>query len=89
MWTFVMAMLLYPDVQKKAQEEIDRVIGSDRLPEHTDRGSLPYVNAVMREGLRSVAFLLFLPSHGLNSSTQMESCHSSRYGAVKVYFFSI
>ena len=42
MWTFVMAMILYPDVQKKAQEEIDRVVGSDRLPDFQDRKSLPY-----------------------------------------------
>jgi hypothetical protein len=30
-------MLLYPDVQKKAQEEIDRVVGRDRLPNLNDR----------------------------------------------------
>lgn len=52
MWTFVMAMILYPDVQKAAQSEIDRVIGPDRLPELIDRESLPYVTAAMREGLR-------------------------------------
>ncbi|KIP12382.1 hypothetical protein PHLGIDRAFT_62333 [Phlebiopsis gigantea 11061_1 CR5-6] len=52
MWTFVMAMILYPDVQKKAQQEIDDVVGSDRLPEHEDRDSLHYVHAVVRESLR-------------------------------------
>ena len=29
---FVYAMLMFPDVQKKAQDEIDRVIGHTRLP---------------------------------------------------------
>ena len=58
--TFILAMALFPDVRKKAQEEIDRVVGSDRLPEHQDRERLPYVNAVMREGLRSaIVFLHF------------------------------
>ena len=36
-------MSLYPEVQKKAQEELDRVIGRDRLPELDDRDSLPYI----------------------------------------------
>ncbi|KIL71215.1 hypothetical protein M378DRAFT_154710 [Amanita muscaria Koide BX008] len=47
-----MAMTLHPDTQKKAQEEIDCVIGKDRLPTLDDRPSLPYVEAVYREVLR-------------------------------------
>jgi len=42
------ALCNYPDVQKKAQEEIDRVIGK-RLPSMQDVKSLPYVNAVILE----------------------------------------
>ena len=45
-------MTLNPQVQKKAQDEIDRVIGMDRLPTFEDKGSLPYVDAVYREALR-------------------------------------
>ena len=45
-------MVKFPEVQKKAQEEIDRVIGNDRLPEIQDRDSLPYVNAIMKEIFR-------------------------------------
>lgn len=29
---FILAMVLYPEVQRKAQEEIERVVGTDRLP---------------------------------------------------------
>ena len=47
-------MLLHPEVQKKAQKELDDVIGRDRLPELSDRDSLPYVECVMRETLRYV-----------------------------------
>nr|ANC28041.1 cytochrome P450 [Polyporus umbellatus] len=50
--TFVLAMVLYPDVQKKAQEEIDRVVGSDRLPDFEDRDNLPYVEGVFKEVFR-------------------------------------
>ncbi|KAJ7601748.1 cytochrome P450 [Mycena rosella] len=49
---FLLSMLQNPDVLKKAQQEIDTVIGHDRLPEYSDRPSLPYVEAVMQETLR-------------------------------------
>jgi len=42
-------MALYPEVQKKAQAEIDAVIGPNRLPDFEDRPSLPYINAIIKE----------------------------------------
>ena len=45
-------MVRYPEVQKKAQAEIDRVIGPNRLPDFTDQDSLPFVAAVVKEALR-------------------------------------
>ena len=45
-------MLLYPEVQAKAQAEIDSVIGSGRLPDFDDRATLPYVDAILHELLR-------------------------------------
>ncbi|KAI0331347.1 cytochrome P450 [Cubamyces sp. BRFM 1775] len=50
--SFFCAMLLHPSVQARAQAELDRVIGPDRLPEHADRASLPYVRALVKESLR-------------------------------------
>ncbi|KAL2008457.1 hypothetical protein VTN00DRAFT_6651 [Thermoascus crustaceus] len=49
---FFLAMTLYPDVQRKAQEEIDRVVGTDRLPGFEDREKLPYIDAIVKEILR-------------------------------------
>lgn len=49
---FVKAMILYPDVQAKAQEEIDRVIGTERMPGWNDRDNLPYVRSCVKETLR-------------------------------------
>lgn len=49
---FLLAMLLYPHVQVKAQEEIDQVIGNGRLPDFGDREYLPYVEAICLETLR-------------------------------------
>ncbi|KAI6149296.1 cytochrome P450 [Pisolithus tinctorius] len=54
MLVFLLAMVLHPDVQRKAQEEIDRVVGADRLPDFGDRPNLPYVEAVLLETLRWV-----------------------------------
>ena len=50
--TFALAMVLYPDVQRKAQEELDRVVGRDRLPEYEDQPNLPYITAIQREVMR-------------------------------------
>jgi cytochrome P450 len=49
---FFLAMVLYPEVQAKAQAELDAVVGSERLPSFSDRDSLPYINAVWKEVLR-------------------------------------
>ncbi|KAL4808097.1 cytochrome P450 [Aspergillus unguis] len=48
---FFLAMVLYPEVQRKAQEELDRVVG-DRLPRFDDRANLPYIGALVKEVLR-------------------------------------
>ncbi|KAH8985752.1 cytochrome P450 oxidoreductase [Lactarius hatsudake] len=50
--TFVLAMVLFPDVQLKAQEEIDRVVGTGRLPNFADREHLPFLSALYKELLR-------------------------------------
>lgn len=47
-----LAMVTHPDVQRKAQQELDMMIGPDRLPEFSDRDSLPYINAVVKEVIR-------------------------------------
>ncbi|KAK0186879.1 cytochrome P450 [Armillaria mellea] len=39
---FILAMILHPEVMDKARQEIDSVIGTERLPTFADRASLPY-----------------------------------------------
>ncbi|KAJ7251366.1 cytochrome P450 [Mycena rebaudengoi] len=50
--TFILAMLANPDIQKKAQAEIDAVIREGHLPSFDDEESLPYVSAIVKEVLR-------------------------------------
>ena len=45
-------MAANPEVQKRAQEELDSVIGLDRLPTLEDKPSLPYIAALIKECLR-------------------------------------
>ena len=52
MHTFLQSMLLYPHVFKKAQDEMDMIVGRDRLPNIDDRPSLPYLECVLKEVVR-------------------------------------
>lgn len=52
LYGFVQAMLLYPETQRKAQAEIDRVVGLDRMPIMDDLSDLQYIRACMKETLR-------------------------------------
>lgn len=45
-------MVLFPEVQERGQEEIDRVIGKSRLPTFEDMSSLPYIRGIVQESLR-------------------------------------
>lgn len=58
---FILAMVLYPKVQVKAQAEIDTIVGLTRLPSFEDRPSLPYVEAILRETLRWMPALPLVP----------------------------
>ncbi|THU75616.1 cytochrome P450, partial [Dendrothele bispora CBS 962.96] len=49
---FLFSMLLFPQVQRRAQEELDRVVGRSRLPSFADAKHLPYVQAIVNEILR-------------------------------------
>ncbi|PBK94451.1 cytochrome P450 [Armillaria gallica] len=49
-WT--LAMIVYPETQKRAQAKLDAVVGRDRLPSFADYEHLPYIRAMVKEALR-------------------------------------
>lgn len=66
-------MTLFPDVQKRAQAEIDTIVGQDRLPNYQDREHLPYIEVLVQEVLR---FFSVVP---IGKKWQNSSfCHSKR-----------
>ncbi|KAI0260545.1 cytochrome P450 [Gloeopeniophorella convolvens] len=74
-YSFFLTMTLFPDAQRKAQEEIDRVIGGDRLITIADRNKLPYVNALYLEVLRWAT----IAPIGLPHKTQTSDTHRGYY----------
>ncbi|KAL0577519.1 hypothetical protein V5O48_004460 [Marasmius crinis-equi] len=50
--SFILGMLRNPESQKEAHKAVDKVVGHDRLPDLSDIGSIPYVEAVLKETLR-------------------------------------
>ncbi|KAI4616762.1 hypothetical protein J4E83_006342 [Alternaria metachromatica] len=73
--TFFLAMTVFPEVQKKAQEELDRVIGGGRLPVSKDKESLPYIEAIMKETHR---WHLVAPMCLPHCSTEEDTCRGYR-----------
>ncbi|CAL1703243.1 unnamed protein product [Somion occarium] len=72
---FFYLMLTNPDVQKKAQAELERVIGSDRLPSLDDRPNLPYVEAVLKELLRWHPVIPLALPHATATSDEYRGYH--------------
>ncbi|KAF8994953.1 cytochrome P450, partial [Cyathus striatus] len=63
--TFILMMTRNPDIQKKAQAEIDSVVGTQRLPIMSDIDALPYLNCITKEVLRMTSVIPVMP-HSLD-----------------------
>ncbi|RXW19089.1 hypothetical protein EST38_g6769 [Candolleomyces aberdarensis] len=49
LFALFLALAMHPEVQEKAQKELESVIGSGRLPTLNDQKSLPYISAIVKE----------------------------------------
>ncbi|KAF5335042.1 hypothetical protein D9758_017438 [Tetrapyrgos nigripes] len=68
-YCYFLACCIYPDIQRKAQAEVDRVVGKDRLPTLADRDSLPYVAAVIKELYRWLPIIPLAVPHRATRDT--------------------
>ncbi|GKT90130.1 cytochrome P450 [Colletotrichum tofieldiae] len=50
--TSILFLAKNPQFQERAQAELDRVCGSERVPKWSDFKDLPYINCIVKEGLR-------------------------------------
>lgn len=64
-------MAKFPEVQLKAQRELDTVIGRHQLPSFKDRENLPYINALVKEVLR---WHPVVPMNVAHASSQDDVC---------------
>uniref|UniRef100_A0A8C3J165 Cytochrome P450 1A n=1 Tax=Calidris pygmaea TaxID=425635 RepID=A0A8C3J165_9CHAR len=79
-WSLVY-VALYPHIQKKIQEELDKTIGQERRPRLSDRGTLPYTEAFILETFRHSSFLPFTIPHRYR--LEQPTCY---LGRVLVFF---
>ena len=49
---FIHAMMMFPEVQREAQELLDQAVGSDRLPTLDDAADIQYLRAIVKETIR-------------------------------------
>ncbi|CAG8622274.1 5336_t:CDS:2, partial [Cetraspora pellucida] len=74
--TWIVAVLANnPEVQSKAQQELDRVIGHSRLPEVSDEPNIPYIRAIIKEGQRYCAPIYLGIPHGIEEDDEYNGYH--------------
>jgi hypothetical protein len=70
--SFVLFMLSHPQVVSKTREEIDRVVGTNRMPDFEDEFNLPYVTACVKECLRCRPPAILVRGISLSFSSQVD-----------------
>ncbi|GAW26375.1 putative cytochrome P450 [Rosellinia necatrix] len=78
---FIEAMIMFPEVAKKAQAEIDRVCG-DRLPDLNDVPDLPYVRGCMKESLRWMPAAVLGVPHSTTQDDYYQGYHIPKGASV-------
>ncbi|KAK3986038.1 putative cytochrome P450 E-class, group I [Cladorrhinum sp. PSN332] len=90
LYAFLQAMVLYPEVQKRAQDLIDKVIGDKRLPTMEDEMDLQYVRQIVKESLRWMpTTIMGAVPHAVNADDHYEGYFIPKDSAVVNNVWSI
>ncbi|KAH0622570.1 hypothetical protein JD844_024975, partial [Phrynosoma platyrhinos] len=79
----------YPEVQAKLQEEMDKVVGRDRLPCAEDQTSLPYLMAFLYESMRFSSFVPVTIPHFTTVDTTLMGYHIPKDTVIFVNQWSV
>lgn len=68
-------MSMYPGVQRKAQDELDCIVGTNRLPDFSDHDDLIYIQAVALEAMRWMVAVPLGISHRVTRDDEYKGFH--------------
>ena len=85
----ILYMTSYPDIQRKCQQEVDRIIGEGRIASLSDRVDMPYVDATIHELLRQSNVVPIALPHDVRESTTLNSYKIPRHCLVFVNLYSL
>ena len=84
---FLFLLVHFKDVQSRIHDEIDDVIGKERLPRHTDRQKMPYTYACVYETLRYQSHLAVTATHTASADVIFDGHLIPKGASVSSLFF--
>ncbi|KAJ7989080.1 hypothetical protein DPEC_G00315830 [Dallia pectoralis] len=85
----LLLLIKHPHVQVRVQEQIDDVVGRDRLPNMDDKAGLAYLNAVIYETMRYTSFVPLTIPHSTTSDVTIEGLHIPKDTVVFINQWSV
>ncbi|XP_043913899.1 cytochrome P450 1B1 [Protopterus annectens] len=85
----ILFLIRFPDVQTKIQEQVDKVVGRDRLPCMEDQPNLPYVSAFLYEFMRFSSFVPLTIPHATTGDTYLDQYYIPKNTVVFVNQWSV
>jgi len=86
-WT-LLRLIHNPKIQQKLHDELDRVVGPNRLPDLEDRKSLPYLEATITEALR-ISSVGPVAMHKTTVDTSLQGYHIPKSTTVLINLWSL